>query len=423
MQGERIRQPVCVNKTDIKSITFVGSERLVVAGVPSGMPAESDGKGSISLWDVKLGTRKLLPELPDAPLAIKSGRDALAVYGRKGLWVWQAKSGVLLSLEDAEHGEWRQVDGSAAVQGSSKDVPSFNFSQDGKVFAYRGSSDGARVWQKRQWERKDNSHDFSQLPSISLPSPNAVVKDIGFSVDEDRTEFYAVDSRRNLYRHAIDIKELIPDARIRLNLQGLLSEDDCHHKLGKEYCAHWEVVKDISEGNRQARNGRLGAAADIFKNIQSSLSRDVFDATEHLARLRESDPRVHIAWLVQHDGIKDVAEYIERGTVAAQTRASLWNLFCWFGSLQGQASDTDVMAACEEAVSLDPGNPAYRDSRGLARALSGTPGAKDDFQFLISHEPPDSELAKQRQGWLNRLGEGENRLKLTPQDISKLFFQ
>ena len=59
-----------------------------------------------------------------------------------------------------------------------------------------------------------------------------------------------------------------------------------------------------------------------------------------------------------------------------------WNSLCWDGSLWGFA--TDVMAACEQAVALEPDNGDKLDSRGLARALAGDyPGAIQDFQGFV----------------------------------------
>ena len=73
--------------------------------------------------------------------------------------------------------------------------------------------------------------------------------------------------------------------------------------------------------------------------------------------------------------------------------ANSWNTLCWFGALDGYAAQ--VMAACERAVDLEPDRGAYRDSRGVARALTGDwAGALEDFAFYVE--------------WANRTGEGTN---------------
>ncbi|MCT7951970.1 hypothetical protein NG798_19410 [Ancylothrix sp. C2] len=94
-----------------------------------------------------------------------------------------------------------------------------------------------------------------------------------------------------------------------------------------------------------------------------------------------------------------------------------WNSLCWYGSLWGQASD--VLSACDKAVELEPEAEEFRDSRGLARALTGNiAGAIEDFQaFVNSTEDQDRKI--ERQGWINMLRQGKN--PFTPQQIRLLF--
>ncbi|NJO14851.1 MAG: TIR domain-containing protein [Thioploca sp.] len=88
--------------------------------------------------------------------------------------------------------------------------------------------------------------------------------------------------------------------------------------------------------------------------------------------------------------------------------AYAWERLCRWGSLRGHADQ--VNNACENAVTLEPDQPHFRDSRGLARALTGdTQGAIEDFQFYIDH------LfwkygQQQRQAWIKMLKKGENPL-------------
>jgi regulator of sirC expression with transglutaminase-like and TPR domain len=69
------------------------------------------------------------------------------------------------------------------------------------------------------------------------------------------------------------------------------------------------------------------------------------------------------------------------------------------------------MEVCERAVrlaeQLKPGSWNSRDSRGVARALTGdTNGAIEDFQFYIDHTT-DGEKKLQRQEWVNALRAGK----------------
>ena len=83
------------------------------------------------------------------------------------------------------------------------------------------------------------------------------------------------------------------------------------------------------------------------------------------------------------------------------------NLLCESGSLFGQAAD--VLEYCETAVKLTNEQDAeIRDSRGLARALTGDfKGAITDFEFFVQHTNSEEEK-KQRQDWIKALKKGNN---------------
>ncbi|MBE9213910.1 AAA-like domain-containing protein [Plectonema cf. radiosum LEGE 06105] len=86
--------------------------------------------------------------------------------------------------------------------------------------------------------------------------------------------------------------------------------------------------------------------------------------------------------------------------------ADTWDTLCWQGSLNKSAAL--VMFACENAVKLPPDSGRIRDSRGLARALTGNyKGAVADFEAYIA-ELDDEESKAQRQGWVKVLREGKN---------------
>ena len=70
------------------------------------------------------------------------------------------------------------------------------------------------------------------------------------------------------------------------------------------------------------------------------------------------------------------------------------------------------MAACERAVALEPDDGHIRDSRGLARALTGDyPGAIEDFQQYLEWGPKtgaSEEQIRQRQDWIRMLQAKQN---------------
>ena len=86
-----------------------------------------------------------------------------------------------------------------------------------------------------------------------------------------------------------------------------------------------------------------------------------------------------------------------------------WNNVCWDGSLDGAASA--VMPACERAVALAPEDGGIRDSRGLARALTGDlKGAIEDFEFFVKQAEATGSGANVdwRRAWIAALQDGEN---------------
>ena len=95
-----------------------------------------------------------------------------------------------------------------------------------------------------------------------------------------------------------------------------------------------------------------------------------------------------------------------------------WNTLCWYGCLNGRASD--VLFAADKAVELNPDWNSYRDTRGLARALTGDlVGAAEDFQaFLNSCGTFIEEQTRKRQRWLAALRQNQNPFTL--EEIEKL---
>ena len=120
----------------------------------------------------------------------------------------------------------------------------------------------------------------------------------------------------------------------------------------------------------------------------------------------------------QGDIEKAVAAYTEAQTLdpTIEIPANVGNNLCWWGSLWGRAAD--VMDACETAVALEPENGMFRDSRGLARALTGDiAGAIEDFQAFVDWT--DNEQKRlQRQRWIDALRAGEN--PFTQEEIERL---
>ncbi len=121
----------------------------------------------------------------------------------------------------------------------------------------------------------------------------------------------------------------------------------------------------------------------------------------------------------QGDIEKAVAAYAEAQKLdpTIEIPAIVGNNLCRWGSLWGHAAD--VMDACETAVALEPENGKFRDSRGLARVLTGNiAGAIEDFQVFVNWTDNEEKRLK-RQRWLEALRAGEN--PFTEEEMESLF--
>jgi hypothetical protein len=90
---------------------------------------------------------------------------------------------------------------------------------------------------------------------------------------------------------------------------------------------------------------------------------------------------------------------------SAHVTSTHLNTVCWFGSLRNFAQR--VLSFCERAVQLDPGNNNIRDSRGVARALTGNVvGAIEDFRAYSGDASNSAASRNQRRGWADALQAG-----------------
>jgi tetratricopeptide (TPR) repeat protein len=100
--------------------------------------------------------------------------------------------------------------------------------------------------------------------------------------------------------------------------------------------------------------------------------------------------------------------------------AESWNILCRYGSLHGHAAD--VLYAGENAVTLEPENKRYQDSRGLARGIAGDlAGALADFQAVLDSGLFDNypeDFKQRRQRWVEALQAGNN--PFTPEELEAL---
>jgi len=172
----------------------------------------------------------------------------------------------------------------------------------------------------------------------------------------------------------------------------------------------------IEEGRSLAQAGKVDEAIDKFKaalRLNPTLEIDPITEAKQVAvmgligrgqnLLQSGDVTGTLAALSQTQTLSPTL------MLTTALTANEWNNLCWAGSTRGLAAQ--VLSACEKAVVLTPKDGGIRDSRGLARALTGNiQGAKEDFEFaveLAKQTNDRKEFIQQRQAWIDALNAGK----------------
>jgi tetratricopeptide (TPR) repeat protein len=182
------------------------------------------------------------------------------------------------------------------------------------------------------------------------------------------------------------------------------------------------------EGTKLVKEGQLDKAIAKFKEAQN-LNPDI-DLISDNSDEQYKQPEMAVRYLAAIEKFKEGESLANMGKIdeaialfkesqnldSNVEQARSWNTLCRFGALQGRAAE--VLFACETAVSLEPKNGDYKDSRGLARALTGnTEGAIEDFQaFLDSTD--DNSAQFWRKEWIYYLRNDKN--PFTEQELQRL---
>jgi WD40 repeat protein/energy-coupling factor transporter ATP-binding protein EcfA2 len=115
----------------------------------------------------------------------------------------------------------------------------------------------------------------------------------------------------------------------------------------------------------------------------------------------------HIDDLIRQGKMTDAFDALDSALAMDSTKVTALHLnsACWNGALRGWASR--VLRYCERAVALSPTTTGIRDSRGVARALTGdVKGAIEDFESYTL-DPKNAEASRSRRTrWLEALKAG-----------------
>ena len=161
-------------------------------------------------------------------------------------------------------------------------------------------------------------------------------------------------------------------------------------------------ARDMAQtGDIQGANAKIEEAAKLDHSLEVASGNEI---DQIAGAAIDKQIEIYITQNNYLDAIKYLSS-IEQIQSDSLNLPSLWNNICWEGGLNHHAED--VLTACEQAVTLDPFNPNYRDSRGLVRALTGDRvGAIEDFSYFVEWIYGSDSLA--RKNWISDLQAGTN---------------
>ena len=198
-------------------------------------------------------------------------------------------------------------------------------------------------------------------------------------------------------------------AKLHIALQADGSSDVVLQKEARRLAA----LALMEKGQELARRGDIDGAVVAFQQAFELDPNLALDPEKEARRLAASALVEKGQELAEQGAIREALAAFEAAQASdsnLEIAAASWNSLYWDGSLAGFA--TDVMAAYERAVALEPDHGGIRDSRGVARALTEDyPGAISDFQQYLEWGPKNGqseEQIRQRRDWIRMLQANQN---------------
>jgi hypothetical protein len=268
------------------------------------------------------------------------------------------------------------------LKGHRAEVTNAKFSPDDKYIATSSRDDTVRLWDA------DTGSELVQL----LGHTHDVVA-VNFSPDGRYMVSASLDGTARI--HLVHFENVLALGQSLLSVRAWTCAERVKYLHERVVCPTPTIPATSISPVTVNSNEAPQAQNTIIEDITTAADSGEWEKTLHLLERAEADN-------LPLDPILDDSEFL--------------NELCWGGSLNGYAAE--ILEYCERAVDLAPADPAIRDSRGLARALTGDDaGAIEDFQFFVDHYD-DETLIEQRQQWILDLKAGNN--PITPEVLEEL---
>ena len=252
------------------------------------------------------------------------------------------------------------------LRGHTGGADKLAFSSDGRLLAVAGKNGTVWVWDIRTTN--------SRQP-LALRSNSGPVKALAFSPDGHLLASAGQDGTVRVWSLDLDALITLACSTVGRNLgldewQQYFGQDTYHRTCPGLPIHPYFLDEQLFAASKQAQQGKITQAIRSYQPVQ------------------RSDPQFVI-------------------------KAEYWGILCRAGVLRGQVKD--VLDACGRAVALEPAHAGYRESRGIARALTGDlTGAIEDFEIAndIGRRSTDAnglrDTIDRSERWIRALRAGRN---------------